>query len=94
MSPATTFTATLFGIAVVLVAATQSSDAQTMAAQRYPYCQVNSASGGLNCYISSRSQCEYREQCVRNPWYLSDKSGDKAARAWKRKEDDTLWLRW
>jgi hypothetical protein len=90
----TTTAATLFGIASVLVATSQPSDARVSAApvgaaQLYPYCQVSSASGGMNCYLASPSQCEYRELCVRNPAYL----GDATARAWKQKNKPE-WRWW
>jgi hypothetical protein len=70
---------TLCAIATILVA-TGPSEAMVSAAQLYPYCQISSSNGGMNCYISSRDQCEYREVCISNPWYL----GTEAARAWKR----------
>jgi hypothetical protein len=68
----------LCGIATM--AAAGPSEAMVSAAQLYPYCQISSSNGGMNCYISSRDQCEYREVCISNPWYL----GTEAARAWKR----------
>jgi hypothetical protein len=62
--------ATLCGIATILVAYPRPSEAHVFAAQLYPYCQLSSSSGGMNCYISSRDQCEFRELCISNPWYF------------------------
>jgi hypothetical protein len=73
--------ATLCGIATILVL-TPPSEAWVYASDLYPYCQLNSSSGGgMSCYFSSRDQCEYRELCIPNPRYL----GAASARKWKRK---------
>jgi hypothetical protein len=81
--------ATLCGFATILVAYPRPSEAHVYAAQLYPYCQLSSSSGGMNCYISSRDQCEFRELCINNPWYL----GAEGARAWKRKNKPP-WRWW
>jgi hypothetical protein len=82
-----TFAATL-GIAAALA---MPARAQTYvsAAQLYPYCQINSSNGGMNCYISSRAQCEFREVCIKNPRYL----GDDRARDWMRRNKPE-WRWW
>jgi hypothetical protein len=80
--------ATLCGIAAILFAYLGSSEAIVYAAQLYPYCQISSSNGGMNCYINSRDQCEFRELCINNPRYL----GAEASRAWKRKNKPEL--RW
>jgi hypothetical protein len=82
---------TLFGIATIIVANPRAGEAWVYASDLYPYCQLNSSSGGgaMNCYISSRDQCEYRELCINNPRYL----GVEAARAWKRKNKPE-WRWW
>jgi hypothetical protein len=85
----TTAVATLCGIATIFVAYPRPSEAHVYAAQLYPYCQLNSLSGGMTCYISSRDQCEFRELCINNPWYL----GPEGARAWKRK-NKPQWRWW
>jgi hypothetical protein len=86
----TTFVMTFCGIATAIVAAPYRSEAGVYAAQLYPYCQITSNNGGgMNCYISSRDQCEFRELCVDNPWYL----GAQSARAWKRKNKPE-WRWW
>jgi len=59
------------------------------AAQLYPYCQISSSNGGMNCYLSSREQCEFREVCIKNPGYL----GTERARTWKR-ENRPQWRWW
>ena len=85
----TTAVATLCGIATIFVAYPRPSEAHVYAAQLYPYCQLNSSSGGMTCYISSRDQCEFRELFINNPWYLSP----EGARAWKRK-NKPQWRWW
>jgi hypothetical protein len=67
--------------AIIIVADAHPSKALVNAAQLYPYCQISSSGGGMNCYLKSREQCEFREVCVKNPAYL----GTAGARAWKRK---------
>jgi hypothetical protein len=79
----------LCGIATILVSTPAPSEAMVSAAQLYPYCQISSSSGGTNCYLSSRDQCEFREVCISNPQYL----GTEAARAWKRK-NKPQWRWW
>jgi hypothetical protein len=80
---------TLLGVATILAAGSRPGAAQPSAAQLYPYCQVSSANGGMNCYIGSRAQCEFRELCVANPWYL----GTKGAHDFKRKHKPQ-WRWW
>jgi hypothetical protein len=81
--------AMLCGIAGLLVCDPHPSHAFAPASQLYPYCQINSSNGGMNCYLSSRDQCEFREVCIQNPSYL----GAQAARAWKRK-NKPQWRWW
>jgi hypothetical protein len=85
----TAVVATLCGITTILVANPRASEAWTYASQLYPYCQLSSSNGGMNCYISSTDQCEYRELCINNPQYL----GAEGARAWKRKNKPE-WRWW
>ena len=79
----------LAGVATILVAAPRPSKALVNAAQLYPYCQISSSNGGMNCYLSSREQCESREVCIKNPRYL----GPEGARAWKRR-NKPQWRWW
>ena len=81
--------ATFFAIPAMITTAPRPSEASVYAAQLYPFCQVSSSSGGMNCYISSMGQCEYRESCVANPWFL----GENRAREWKRK-NKPQWRWW
>jgi len=86
----TALATTLCSIATILVANPTASGAWVYASDLYPYCQVTSSSfGGMNCYISSREQCEYRELCINNPRYL----GAEKARVWKRKNKPE-WRWW
>jgi hypothetical protein len=64
----------LAAAALPLLAATPSQ--AQYAAQLYPYCSLSAATGGQNCYISSREECG-RNACIDNPWYI----GAKRARA-------------
>jgi hypothetical protein len=80
---------TLVGLAAMVVADPRPSVAMVYAAQLYPYCQTYSSGAGMNCYIRSREQCEFRELCIRNPWYL----GTEGAQAWKRKNKPE-WRWW
>jgi hypothetical protein len=80
----------LVGVTAVLVSVPRSSEATVSAAQLYPYCQISSSNGGgMNCYLSSRAQCEFREVCVSNPSYL----GAQRAHAWKR-DNKPPWRWW
>jgi hypothetical protein len=79
----------LVGIAAVLVSAPGAGEAAVSAAQLYPYCQISSSNGGMNCYLSSRAQCEFREVCIGNPSYL----GARRAQAWKH-ENKPAWRWW
>jgi hypothetical protein len=82
--------ATLCGIATILVSNPRSGEAWVYASDLYPYCQLNSSSGGsMSCYFSSRDQCEYRESCIPNPRYL----GAAGAREWKRRNKPE-WRWW
>jgi hypothetical protein len=81
--------ATFCAVTATLITEPRRGEASVYAAQLYPYCQVSSASGGMNCYISSMDQCEYRESCINNPWYL----GEERAREWKRK-NKPQWRWW
>ena len=80
---------TLVGIAAILVLAPRTSEAAVSVAQLYPYCQISSSNGGMNCYLSSRAQCEFREMCISNPSYL----GAQRAQAWKR-DNKPAWRWW
>ena len=52
--------ATLFGIATILVSNPRPSEAWVYASDLYPYCQLDSSSGGgMSCYLSSMNQCEF-----------------------------------
>ena len=77
------------GAATSLVGDPRPGVALVKAAQLYPYCQISSSSGGMNCYLSSREQCEFREVCIKNPGYL----GTERARTWKR-ENRPQWRWW
>jgi hypothetical protein len=79
----------LVAVAAILATHPRRSEAWVSAADLYPYCQVNSATGGRNCYISSRDQCEARDLCIDNPGYL----GREPARQWKRK-NKPQWRWW
>jgi len=81
--------ATLFGIAIVLVAYALPSEAWVYASDLYPYCQISSSNGGMSCYISSKGQCDRDNLCVTNPRYL----GADGARAWKR-NNKPQWRWW
>jgi hypothetical protein len=82
--------ATLCGIATMLVWNPRPSEAWVYASDLYPYCQLDSSSGGgMSCYFSSKNQCEYRELCIPNPRYL----GAAGAREWKRK-NKPQWRWW
>jgi hypothetical protein len=86
----TTASLALFcGVATILVADPRPSEALVNVAQLYPYCQISSSNGGMNCYLSSREQCEFREVCIRNPHYL----GTEGARAWMR-NNKPQWRWW
>ena len=80
---------TLLGIAIILAFAPRMSQASISAAQLYPYCQISSSNGGMNCYLSSRAQCEFREVCISNPSYL----GARRAQAWKG-DNKPAWRWW
>lgn len=81
---------TLCCITTIVVANPRASKAWVYASDLYPYCQITSSShGGMNCYISSKEQCEYREVCINNPRYL----GAKESRAWKR-NNKPEWRWW
>ena len=85
----TTVCATLCAIATILVWNSGSSEAWVYASDLYPYCQLNSSSGGgMSCYFT-RDQCEYLESCIPNPRYL----GAARAREWKRKNKPE-WRWW
>ena len=71
----------IIGSNIVFAGYPSPSNAHVYASQLYPYCQISSSSGGMNCYISSKSKCEFREICIDNPRYL----GGDAARVWKQK---------
>jgi hypothetical protein len=79
----------LVGVTTILVSGSHPSEAAVSAAQLYPYCQISSNSGGMNCYLSSRAQCEFREVCISNPSYL----GAQRAHAWKR-DNKPAWRWW
>jgi hypothetical protein len=86
----TTASLALFcSVAMILVAGPRPSEALVNAAQLYPYCQISSSNGGMNCYLSSRVQCEFREVCINNPGYL----GTEGARVWKR-NNKPQWRWW
>ena len=85
----TAIVTTIIGITIVLASHPRPSAAAVYAAQLYPYCQISSSNGGMNCYITSKTQCEFREICIDNPWYL----GNDAARAWKQK-NAPRWRWW
>src|SRR5215475_7785444 len=65
-----TFLSALYAVAAVTLTAQRPSDAWVYATDLYPYCSVQSSTGGMNCYISSRAQCESRDPCIDNPRYL------------------------
>jgi hypothetical protein len=77
------------GVATSLVGDPRPGVALVNAAQLYPYCQISSSSGGMNCYLSSREQCEFREVCIKNPGYL----GAEGVSEWKRK-NKPQWRWW
>ena len=80
---------TLIVAAAILVTQRRPSEAWVYAADLYPYCEINSTTGGRNCYISSRDQCEARDLCIDNPGYL----GRQRAREWKSK-NKPQWRWW
>ena len=84
-----TLLSALCAVAVITVAGQRPSEARVYASDLYPFCSINSSSGGMNCYISSRAQCEFREPCFDNPRYL----GAKSARAWMR-HNKPEWRWW
>ena len=85
-----TLLSALYVVAAVILTAQRPSEAWVYATDLYPYCSVNSSTGGMNCYISSRAQCEFREPCIDNPRYL----GAERARAWMRhNKPDWRWWR-
>ena len=67
------FLSALCGVAAATLAAQLPSEARVYAADLYPYCSVDSSTGGMNCYISSRAQCEFREPAstTRDTWARS-----------------------
>jgi hypothetical protein len=81
--------AMLCAIAGILVGDPRPAHALAPASQLYPYCQISSSNGGMNCYLSSRDQCEFREVCIQNPSYL----GKQGASAWRRKNKPE-WRWW
>jgi hypothetical protein len=86
-----TFLSALGAVAAMTFTWQRPSEARVYATDPYPYCSVNSSSGGgANCYISSRAQCEFREPCIDNPRYL----GAERARAWmRRNKPEWRWWR-
>jgi hypothetical protein len=66
------------------------SEPYVHASDLYPYCSVDSRTDGRNCYISSRSQCEFRDLCVDNPGYIGR---DRALKYMRNNKPAWRWWR-
>jgi hypothetical protein len=84
-----TFRLALCSVVAATFTAQHPSWARVYATDLYPYCSISSYTGGMNCYISSRARCEFRELCIDNPRYL----GAERARAWMR-HNKPEWRWW
>jgi hypothetical protein len=65
-----TATLAMLSTAATILVAAAVPGAAFNATQQYPYCSVNSATSGANCYVGSLDQCDRDHMCAPNPGYI------------------------